>query len=172
MRRGGPSKGPDAKKAIDESKKKFIKEAKETIGLLLDSPNGGGNGGSTDGANNARKFFSESIREKVLDLFKVNESDRAKIKRILRDINVIGRIANSTKKIDVPKLKKFCSDAYIFKIKAFDWPSLPMSQHRGYGHLADIILLNDGFGLGDVSESCLGWGEIKCNEFESWKLVG
>ena len=92
----------------------------------------------------------------MLDLFNVDDTDRAKIKRILRDINVIGRVANCTRKIDVPKLKAFCKEAYIFKVTAFDWPSLPVSLHRGYSHLGDIILLNDGFGLGDISESCLG----------------
>ena len=157
MRRGAPRKGKETLKAIAGKKKIFIKEAKDDIGLLLDSPNGGGHGGSTDGANNSRKFFSEKLREKVLDLFKVNARDRAKIKRILRDINVIGRVANSTKKIDVAKLKEFCKEAYIFKIQAFSWPSLPVSLHRGYAHLASVIQLNDGLGLGDVSETCLGW---------------
>ena len=84
MGRGGPRQPKETLKAIGESKKKLIKEAKETLGLLLDSPNGGGNGGSTDGANNSRQFFSEKNREKVLDLFKVDARDRAKIKRILR----------------------------------------------------------------------------------------
>ena len=55
------------------------------------------------------------------------------------------------------KLKEFCKEAYIFKVKSFDWVSLPVAQHRGYSHLPDIIQLNDGIGLGDVSESCLGW---------------
>ena len=36
---------------------------------------------------------------------------------------------------------------------------------------ADIIQLNGGRGLGDVSESCLGWREIKCIEFEVKKMV-
>ena len=85
----------------------------------------------TDGANNARQFFSEKNREKVLDLFNVDDEDRAKIQRILRDINVIGRIANSTRKIDIPKFKKFCTDAYLFKVQAFTWPSLTVSLHRG-----------------------------------------
>ena len=80
----GKRKGPIATKAIEESKKKFISKARDTLGILLDSPNGSGNGGSTDGANNARFFFSESNRELVLDLFEVDDVDRAKIRRILR----------------------------------------------------------------------------------------
>ena len=55
------------------------------------------------------------------------------------------------------KFREFCKEAYIFKVKSFDWVSLPVAQHRGYSHLPDIIELNDGIGLGDVSESCLGW---------------
>ena len=85
----------------------------------------------TDGANNGREFFSEKNREKVLDLFNVDDEDREKIRRILRDINVIGRIANCSRKIDVPKFRKFCTEAYVFKVEAFDWPSLTMALHRG-----------------------------------------
>ena len=144
MRRGGPQLGKETKKAIDDEKKIIIKKAKEPpLGLLLDSPNGGGHGGSTDGANNSRKFFSQKNREHVLNLFKVDVSDRAKIERIIRDINVIGRVANSTKLIDVAKFKEFCKEAYIFKVKAFSWPSLPTTLHRGYAHLGQNHLLTN-----------------------------
>ena len=84
MGKGGPRQTKATIKAIDDSKKALIKEAKTTCGLLLDSPNGAGTAGSTDGANNARDFFSEKLREKVLDLFKVDARDRAKLKQILR----------------------------------------------------------------------------------------
>ena len=84
MGKGGPRQTKATLKAIDDSKKALIFEAKTTCGLLLDSPNGAGTGGSTDGANNARDFFSEKLREKVLDLFKVDARDRAKLKQILR----------------------------------------------------------------------------------------
>ena len=149
-------KGKDAKDAIKKAKNVFIFEGRTKLGILFDSPNSGGTGGSTDGANNSRDFFSENNRDKVLELFKVNKPDKAKIRRILRDINVIARVANSTRKIDVAKFKIFCKDAYIFKIKAFKFASCPVTLHRGYSHLADIIFLNDSMGLGTVSESCLG----------------
>ena len=160
MRRG-KRKGKAAATYIkDVAKKNFIDKAKTTLGLLLDSPTGGGTAGSTDGANNGRNFFSETNREKILDLFEVDDEDRAKIRRILRDINVIARVANSTRKINVPKLKEFGKDAYVFKVQAFDWPSIPVSLHRGYIHLGDIISLNDSTGLGPVSESCLGRNQV------------
>ena len=102
-------------------------------------------------------------------MFKVDDIAKNKIRRILRDINVIARVANSTRKINVPKLKQFCKEAYYFKVNAFKWPSCPVSQHRGYAHLGDIIFLNDSIGLGIVSESCLGRNQmfwIFC-----WELV-
>ena len=116
---------------IDEAKKALIFKAKTTLGLLLDSPSGSGTAGSTDGANNARAFFSEKNRDKILELFKVRKVEKAKIRRILQDINVIARVANSSRKIDVPKFKTFCKDAYLFKVQAFKWASLPVSLHRG-----------------------------------------
>ena len=85
MGKGGPRQTKELKKAIKDSKNNFIAEAKKPpLGLLLDSPSGVGTGGSTDGANNSRNFFSEKLRENVLDLFKVGARDRAKIKQILR----------------------------------------------------------------------------------------
>ena len=70
MRRG-KRKGKAATAYIkDVAKKQFISEAKTKLGLLLDSPSGSGTGGSTDGANNARVFFSEEKRDAVLELFK------------------------------------------------------------------------------------------------------
>ena len=39
-------RGPDAEPAIKEAKKALITKARNTIGILLDSP-GGGNGGNT-----------------------------------------------------------------------------------------------------------------------------
>ena len=87
---------------------------------------------------------------------------------IFRDINVICRVANSTKLIDVPKFKEFCKEAYIFKVKSFKWASLPVTQHRGYGHLANVIQLNDCRGLGDVSESGLGWEKSSALEIYTY----
>ena len=81
--RKGNRKGKAATDGIKTAKKALIKKAKTTLGLLLASPNSGGNGGSTDGANNARAFFSERNRDKILKLFK-NARDRVKIRRILR----------------------------------------------------------------------------------------
>ena len=112
--------------------------------------------GSTDGANNARDFFAEENRDKVLQLYKVSDEDKEKIRRILRDINIIARVANCTRKINVPQFKAFCKEAYIFRVRAFNWLSCPVTLHRGYAHLGDIILLNDSHGLGDISETCLG----------------
>ena len=46
MGKGGPRKGDDAKDGIKTAKQALITKAKNTLGLLLDSP-GGGNGGNT-----------------------------------------------------------------------------------------------------------------------------
>ena len=41
----------------------------------------------------------------------------------------------------------------------------------GYAHLADIILLNNSRGLGDVSESCLGMYQVFEFDIEILDLV-
>ena len=46
MGKGGPRKGDDAKDGIKTAKQALITKARNTLGILLDSP-GGGNGGNT-----------------------------------------------------------------------------------------------------------------------------
>ena len=67
-------------------------------------------------------------------------------------------IANCSEKIDLVALEVFSRKAYLRKTLpdyGFDWTSITMSFHRAFGHLVEAIRRNDGFGLGNISESCL-----------------
>ena len=64
-------------------------------------------------------------------------------------------VANCTRKIDTKKLKQFCTDANVYSVQAFPWASVTPSTHRAMSHLAEAIELNDSYGLGQISETCL-----------------
>ena len=110
----------------------------------------------SDNGNAARAFFHPDNRELVLELIEnASEDDLEAFRKILQNTNIICRIANSNEKFDLEKLKKFCKEAYIHRIESFDWAILTTSIHRGFGHMVELVKKNDGFGLGNLSESPL-----------------
>ena len=63
--RKGQRKGKVAKDAIKNAKLKLIKKARTTLGLLLASPNSGGNGGSTGKKHAFRKYDYYLVHSKI-----------------------------------------------------------------------------------------------------------
>ena len=106
--------------------------------------------------NSARQFFSAKLRPDVLLLFDAKDDQEMKdIEFLLQNCSIVCRIANCTRKVDVAKLTKFCKTAYLHFVKAFPWANLTQTYHRSFGHLIELIELNNGYGLGKWSETCL-----------------
>ena len=131
------------KEKITEAKKELIEKAKTNCKLLLDSPKT--TGGSSDDGNTARRFFAAENRELVLSLFKGTVHEKAVISKLLQKFSIILRLISSKKKID----------ADLLLCETFPWISVSTSIHRLLGHSAERIRLNQGFGLGLVSEEGL-----------------
>ena len=109
-----------------------------------------------DNGNNARTFFHADNREAVVGLLEdATPDDKAAFAQMLQDYNVLCRIANCNEAINVPELKKFCKRAYLFRVEKFPWAIVSTSTHRGFGHMVDLVLKNNGMGLGNLSESPL-----------------
>ena len=49
----------------------------------------------------------------------------------------------------------FCKDNNLFRLAVFTWASKTHTSHRGLGHIVTAIERNDGYGLGQISETCL-----------------
>ena len=106
--------------------------------------------------NTADAFFKEENRPKVVKLFKpANSEEEAKISKILQNFSITKRIANCTKKVNCELFSKFCKEANIDYVNSFECANLTGVIHRAWAHLAEAILLNDGYGLGLISESRL-----------------
>ena len=110
----------------------------------------------SDNGNNSRLFFNPKNRDDVINLLEdAPITDKIAFSKILQDTNILCRIANSTQKFDLEKVEKFCSKAYLHRVKSFPWAILSTSTHRGFGHIVKLMRKNGGRGLGNLSESPL-----------------
>lgn len=125
--------------------------------MRLDCPDPYGSGGNTDTANNARRFFSEEKRDDVLTLFPGASSDQLEnLKKLLKRFNVILRIVSSKSRIiDTDSFAEFCTETHVLLKTTFPWVPVSPSLHRILGHSAERIVLNGGYGLGNLSEEAL-----------------
>ena len=141
------------KEKIAVAKKEFINEARKNCQIILDSPRC--DGGSSDDGNTARRFFSSENREAVVHLFKGTVHEKAVIRELLQNFSVILRVISSKNLVDVDSFEEFCNQTYILLCQNFPWVSVTTSVHRLLGHSAERIRLNQGFGLGLISEEGL-----------------
>ena len=63
------------KEDLKSAKNEFREKAKRLLDLKLDQPTSGG-GGSTNTGNVARRFFESTKRQKIIDLFNGNETEK------------------------------------------------------------------------------------------------
>ena len=68
---------------------------------------------------------------------------------MLRNSNVIARVMNSkSRPVNMEKFEKFVKDAYLFRVQAFTWASVPDAVHNAYSHTLKKMRKIGGFGLG------------------------
>ena len=70
---------------------------------------------------------------------------------MLRNSNVIIRVMNSmSRPVNMEKFKKFVKDAYLFRVEAFPWATVPDAVHNAYGHTILKMEKIGGYGLGQL----------------------
>ena len=73
-----------------------------------------------------------------------------------RQLSTILIIVSCSRKVDVPKFKALCDEASLNLCENFPWVFLNhTAMHGTLQHSAELISLNDGYGLGALSEECL-----------------
>ena len=82
------------------------------------------------------------------------------VKEVVRDIHLglcsLVKVINSQKrKVNVQGLRELASKVYMLIVETFPWAVISPSVHRILAHGAERIELNEGFGLGDMSEEGL-----------------
>ena len=145
---------------IDEARVRVIEKARHSPLFMKIDTHDSTSSGTTDTGNIARKFFSSSSRDNVLDLIEGDGEDtiinKSKFKDLLQRFSIILRILSSKSvKIIYRLFEKFCMETYIAILDYFNWVHIPGSIHRLLGHIAERIHANEDFGLGSLSEEGL-----------------
>lgn len=139
---------------IRKAKKRVLDIIQTQTGLYLDSCNkAGGHGGTSTNGPQGRRFFSEELVP-VLPML----CDRRYIDNVLllhRQLSVILRIVSSTRQINVELFHQMCKDFSMNLINNFPWARLNHTLHGTVHHSTELIVLNDGQGLGMLSEEGL-----------------
>ena len=104
-----------------------------------------------------KNSFTQKIENTyVLDLYKTTSpQQRESLRILLRNLNVILRVLSARDgKVDVPNYQKLCLETYKLLLVDFHWMEISKSMHAIF-HAAMLVELNDGYPIGDYSESPL-----------------
>ena len=100
------------------------------------------------------KFSSDSSRAFYVSL--VEEDQREDFNLILLGLSAAVKIINSQKRrVNTEKLRELTLEVYLKIVQCFPWAVISPSVHRILAHGWEVIQLNQGFGLGDLSEEGL-----------------
>ena len=138
---------------IRQSKDCLLSAIYEETGLYLDRINtAGGKGGTSTNGPQGRRFFSEVIDsiEKLVD-----EKHRDSLLLLHHQMSTVLSVVSSCRKVDITKYKHLCDQACINLCQNFPWAKMNHTLHGTLQHSAELISLNDGYGLGSLSEECL-----------------
>ena len=141
----------DEKKLLANCRLIVIEAMKKGTGIPMDTPTS--KGGTTDTGNAAKRFFSEESIPVLRDLFPPEEGEA--ILELHHYFSVIVGILPSKRRVDTSKLKQLCTDAYLLLRSKFSYVPISETAHMVLGHSFQLIELNDGYGLGQMSEQGL-----------------
>ena len=136
--------------------KQNYKEAREKIkeDLYKNLAINIGNAGDMVTGAAFQTFSSDSARAFICSLVKENIQEDLNL--ILLGLCAAVKIINSQKrKVNVEKLRKLVMEVNRKIVQLFPWAIVSPSVHRILAHCWEVILLNDGYGLGGESEEGL-----------------
>ena len=100
------------------------------------------------------KFSSDTSRAFFVSL--VEESEREALNTVLLGLCATVKVINSQKRrVNVEKLRQLTMETYLALVEGFPWAAVSPSVHRILAHSWEVIQLNDGYGLGGLSEEGL-----------------
>ena len=101
-----------------------------------------------------QKFSSDVGRDFVVSLLR--EDDQEDFKQILLGLCAVVKVINSQKRrVNIEKVREMTQEVYLVIVERFPWAVVSPSVHRILAHAWEVLELNNGFGLGDMSEEGL-----------------
>ena len=138
---------------IRRSRDRVLDALHTETGLYLDKVDSTGKGGTTTNGNQGRRFFSEEVVVCLRNL--VPEQYKDNLLLLHQQVATILSVVSSNRKIDTSKFEKLCEEASLNLCKNFPWVLINHTLHGTLQHSAELISINDGYGLGNLSEECL-----------------
>ena len=150
IERSGPLGEP-----IRKSKVRVLDTILQETGLYLDRVNtAGGKGGTSTNGPQGRRFFSEEVIETIEKLADQKHKDNLLL--LHRQLSTILTVVSSSRnKVELQKFKELCDSTSFNLCDNFPWVTLNHTLHGTLHHSLELISLNDGYGLGNLSEECL-----------------
>ena len=100
------------------------------------------------------KFSSDTSRAFYVSL--VQEDLRENFNTILLGLSAAVKVINSQKRrVNTQKLRDITQEVNLKIVESFPWAAVSPSIHRILAHSWEVVELNNGFGLGDLSEEGL-----------------
>lgn len=146
-----PQPDVDEKALVAASRLVVIEAIKRATGIVMDTPTS--KGGTTDTGNAAKRFFSEEVIPVLTNLFSGQTRDN--ILQLHHNFSIICGVIPSKRQVDVSKFKNICTDTYLLLRQRFPTVAVSETAHMVLGHSFQLIELNEGYGLGQMSEQGL-----------------
>ena len=77
------------------------------------------------------------------------------ILKLHMNFSIILRVISSKRQVQTTRLKALCTETYLLLRRKFSAVPVPETAHMVLGHSFQLIDLNDGYGLGQMSEQGL-----------------
>ena len=139
---------------IREAKDRVLEKIYQETGLYLDRVNAaGGKGGTSTNGPQGRQVFSEEVIEALETLS--DKKHQGNLLLLHRQLSTILSAVSSSRKVDVTKFKELCNLMTFNLCDNFPWVKISHTLHGTRHHSPELISLNDGYGLGSLSEECL-----------------
>ena len=136
---------------FQESKEILIESMRQKTGIVMSKPTP--QGGTTDTGNNASRFFSPESLPFLKENF---ESDCIEdILKLHKNFSIILRVGSSKRPVDIERLQQICIETNVMIVTKFPSAELSETVHMVLGHIWQLIALNDGYGLGQMTEQGL-----------------
>ena len=109
-------------------------------------------GGSTDG-NTGREFFKQKSLPTILACVKTKYQDD--LSKLHKNISSALRIISSTDRVMLDNFKTLLLDTSLRIAQKFPWVEINYTLHGVLHHSYDLVIQNDGYSLGALSEEAL-----------------
>ena len=108
-----------------------------------------------DTANTARRVFGPEKRAAVVSLFQTEGIEAPNLKILLMMFNVVARVVNSVRGVNVDEFEKFCKNTYLQSLHTFPFCNISDAIHRILGHVCEKMRKLGNTGCGQMSENSL-----------------